>query len=164
MDERQKLPQSRYYLRAAHYGIDSLLREQAEGAAFLFYAVGILASLRAVQHALLNYDSKLSRQHTAVIEEWRKTVPMDDFIKTARDEILKGGAFEAFAVKTEFGWGEGSNYQPTRGSYKAVYYSGEDRRDLIEEMRRAADWCDQQLSKIEAQVPLLAYPHWDARR
>jgi len=46
-------------------------------------------------------------------------------------------------------------------TYEAGYYSGEDRRDLIEEMRHAADWCDQQLSTIEAQVPPLAYPAWD---
>ncbi len=64
----RKLPQSRYYLRGAQYGIDALVAQRPMDEAFLFFVVGILASLRAVQHALLNHDSKLSDEHKAVIE------------------------------------------------------------------------------------------------
>jgi hypothetical protein len=153
MDERRKLPQSRYYLRAARYGIDALVREQPLGEDFLFYTVGILSSLRAVQHVLINHDSKLSPQHAKAIAKWKDDAPFDAFIKPARDQILKEGQFPAYARKTEFGWGEGEDYQITGNLYRVMYYSGEEQRDLIKEMRRAADWCDEQLSTIEAQVP-----------
>jgi hypothetical protein len=40
------------YLQSAQWGFDELLRMQLLNPAFLFYLIGILASLRAVQHAL----------------------------------------------------------------------------------------------------------------
>ena len=60
--------------------------------------MGILASLRAVQHALLNHDSTLSPEHKKAIEAWKKSTPFDGpeitFIKNSRDLILKGGALQ----------------------------------------------------------------------
>jgi hypothetical protein len=73
----RKLPQSSYYLRAAKYGIAALLKERPMDEGFLFCTVGILASLRAVQHALLNHDSTLSPQHKIAIEAWKKSTPFD---------------------------------------------------------------------------------------
>jgi hypothetical protein len=73
----RKLPQSRYYLMAARYGIEALVSQRPMSEGFLFFLVGILASLRAVQHALLNHDSTLSDQHKAVIEAWKNQTPMD---------------------------------------------------------------------------------------
>jgi hypothetical protein len=91
----RKLPQSSYYLRAAIYGISALLKERPMGEGFLFYTVGILASLRAVQHALLNHDSTLSPEHKKAIGAWKNSTPFDAFetafIKHSRDLILKGG-------------------------------------------------------------------------
>jgi hypothetical protein len=98
----RKLPQSSYYLRAAQYGIDALLKQRPMGEGFLFFTVGILASLRAVQHALLNHDSTLSPEHKRAIEAWKKSTSFDGpeitFIKNSRDLILKGGAFQAYAT------------------------------------------------------------------
>jgi predicted DNA-binding ribbon-helix-helix protein len=51
-------------------GFDELLAKQLSDTAFVFCLVGILASLRAVQHALKNADSTLSGEHKRVIDEW----------------------------------------------------------------------------------------------
>ena len=51
MNEVPKLPQARMYLQAAQWGFDELLTKQLSEHAFRFYLIGILASLRAVQHA-----------------------------------------------------------------------------------------------------------------
>jgi hypothetical protein len=58
------------YLQSAQWGFDELLTKQLNGYAYRFYLIGILASLRAVQHALKNHDSKLSEEHRRVIEDW----------------------------------------------------------------------------------------------
>ena len=42
-----------------------------------FFVAGILACLRAVQHSLFYHDPKLSPQHKAAIDEWKKRTPMD---------------------------------------------------------------------------------------
>ena len=129
---------------------------------FLFFSVGILASLRAVQHALINHDSTLSEQHRAVIETWKKQTPMDGpeitFIKTSRDLILKAGTFQAYATLCQGGIGEDANFQITNESYDTAYYVGDQRRDLIEDMRAAVAWCDRELNGIEAQVPKINLP------
>jgi hypothetical protein len=155
--ETKKLPQARYYLRAANYGIDALLAQHPMDEKFLFFVVGVLASLRAVQHALLNHDSTLSAQHKTAIEEWKRTTPMNGpeitFIKNSRDLILKRGSFAAFATTTHGGIGEGESYQITSEGYDAGYYVDGKRRDLIEDVRNAAAWCDQQLKDIEKKVP-----------
>jgi hypothetical protein len=67
--ELPKLPQARRYLRSAQWGFDELLAKQLSDTAFVFYLVGILASLRAVQHSLKR--ASLSRPSG----EWR----VDDF-------------------------------------------------------------------------------------
>ena len=158
----RKLPQSRYYLGGAQYGIDALVAQRPMDEAFLFFVVGILASLRAVQHALLNHDSKLSDAHKAVIETWKKETPMDSpeimFIKRSRDLILKEGAFEAYATRTESGIGEDFNFQITAEGYDTAYYVDGERRDLLEDMRVAVAWCDRELNAIEAQVPEINLP------
>lgn len=59
----------------------------------LFFVAGILACLRAVQHSLLNHDRRLSPEHKAVIDEWKKRTPIDLFVKNSRDLILKEGTF-----------------------------------------------------------------------
>ena len=132
------------------------------GEGFLFYTVGILASLRAVQHALLNHDSTLSPEHKRVIDAWKKSTPFDGpeitFIKNSRDDILKGGAFHAYATYSYGGIGEGDNFQMTHDGYETAYYVGDERRSLIEDMRAAADWCEKELSAIEAQVPAIDLP------
>lgn len=158
----RKLPQSRHYLRAAQYGIDVLAADAPMDEAFLFFVVGVLASLRAVQHALLNHDSNLSDAHKAVIEAWRKQTPMDGpeitFIKRSRDLILKGGAFEAYATRTQSGIGEGSNFQITADGYDTAYYVDGDRRDLLKDMLSAAAWSDRELKAIEAELPDINLP------
>ena len=98
MTERnRKLPQSTYYLRAARAGIQMLEQQEPMDDRLLFLVAGILACLRAVQHALLHHDCDLSPKHEAAIDEWKKRTPMDgkeiSFIKNSRDLILKEGAF-----------------------------------------------------------------------
>jgi hypothetical protein len=158
----RKLPQSSYYLRAAQYGIDALLKQRPMDEGFLFFTVGILASLRAVQHALLNHDSTLSPEHKRAIEAWKKSTPFDGreitFIKNSRDLILKGGAFQAYATYTYGGIGEGENFQMTHDDYETAYYVDDERRSLVEDMRAAADWCEKELSALEAQVPKINLP------
>jgi hypothetical protein len=153
IQRNRKLPQSRYYLMAANYGIEALVAGRPINEDFLFLSVGILASLRAVQHALLNHDRTLSVKHKAVIETWKRATPMDapevTFIKTSRDLLLKAGAFRAYAIRSESGIGEGDNYEITGEGYETAYYVGEERRDLIEDMRAAAAWCDRELAAIE---------------
>ena len=85
----EKLPQARRYLRAARWGFDELLKKKLSGTAFVFYLIGILASLRAVQHALKSADSRLSDEHKRVIDKWWKATPLSTpdlhFIRTSRD-------------------------------------------------------------------------------
>jgi hypothetical protein len=162
IERNRKLPQSRYYLRAANYGINALLDRKPMNEGFLFFGVGILASLRAVQHALLNHDSTLSDQHKEVIEAWKKSTPMNGpeitFIKTSRDLILKEGTSNAFVGLRQGGTFEGERFKVTREIYDAGYYVDGERRDLIAEMRAAADWCDRELTAIEAKVPAINLP------
>jgi hypothetical protein len=58
-----KLPQARLYLKSAQWGIDELVKGKLIGYPFRFYMIGILASLRAVQHALRNHDRNISPSH-----------------------------------------------------------------------------------------------------
>jgi hypothetical protein len=119
-----KLPQARKYLRPAQWGFDELLAKRLSDTAFVFYLVGILASLRAVQHALKSADSTLSEEHKRVIDEWWQATPLSTpelhFIRTSRNLLLKAGAFPAFAIYTESSIGEGSNLQITGTSYDWV--------------------------------------------
>jgi hypothetical protein len=156
--ELPKLPQARRYLRSAQWGFDELLVKQLSNTAFVFYLVGILTSLRAIQHALKNADSALSDEHKRVIDEWWRATPLSTpelhFIRTSRNLILKAGAFPAFAIYTESSTGEGSNLQITGASYELAYYDDADeRQDLEEAIRGAIRWCDRELTAIEAKLP-----------
>ena len=164
MNEVPKLPQARMYLQAAQWGFDELLTKQLSEHAFRFYLIGILASLRAVQHALMNHDSTLSDEHMRVVKDWLQATPLStpelDFIRKSRDLILKRGSFESYAIVTESSTGEEPNIEITGTSYELAYYdeAGE-RHDLEKEIRRAVDWCDRELTSIEAKLP----PAYDPR-
>jgi hypothetical protein len=159
IERNRKLPQSRYYLLAANYGINALATQQPMDEGFLFLTVGILASLRAVQHSLMNHDSTLSAQHKVVIDRWKKLTPMDGpeitFIKTSRDLILKEGAFEGYAGMRH---SLSANTTGPGVTYDTGYWVDGRRRDLLADMRTAAAWCDRQLSTIEEQVPAINLP------
>ena len=157
MNEVPKLPQARMYLQAAQWGFDELLTKQLSEHAFRFHLIGILASLRAVQHALMNHDSTLSDEHKRVVNDWLQATPLStpelDFIRKSRDLILKRGSFESYAIVTESSTGEGPNIEITGTSYELAYYEAGKRRDLAKEIRRAVDWCDRELTAIEAKLP-----------
>jgi hypothetical protein len=158
VNERPKLPQARMYLQSAQWGFDGLLTKRLSGDAFCFYLIGILASLRAVQHALINHDSTLSDEHRRVVEDWWQATPLSTpelhFIRTSRDQILKGGSFHGYAIATESSTGEEPNLEITGTSYELAYYDEAGKRhDLEEEIRRAVDWCDRELTAIEAKLP-----------
>lgn len=158
--EIQKLPQARLYLKAAEWGINEMVSNKFGGYAFRFYLIGILASLRTVQHALYKHDRKLSPQHEKVIGEWWQATKPDQirelaFIKMARDKILKEGTFDAWAARSESATGEGSNYTVTSEDYDLAYYVGKTRHELLPELQDAATWCEQQLTSIEAKLPPL---------
>jgi hypothetical protein len=67
---------------------------------------------------------------------------------------LKRGSFESYAIVTESSTGEEPNIVITGTSYELAYYdqAGE-RHDLEKEIRRAVDWCDRELTAIEAKLP-----------
>src|SRR4051794_3330136 len=102
--ELPKLPQARMYLSSARWGFENLLRQKLSGYGYRFHAIGILASLRAVQHALDAHDRNLSPEHMFAISKWWastanwKLIPELTFIKTWRDLILKQGSFESYAI------------------------------------------------------------------
>jgi hypothetical protein len=158
------------YLRSAQWGLDELLTKQLSGTAFPFYLVGILASLRAVQHALKSADSTLSDEHKRVIDEWWEATPLHTpelhFIRTSRNLILKVGAFPTFAINSESSIGEGSNLTITGTSYELAYYDeADERQDLEEAIRGAIRWCDQELTAIEAKLtPIYDHDHECTRR
>jgi hypothetical protein len=111
VNELPKLPQARMYLQSAQWGFDELLTKQLNGYAYRFYLIGILASLRAVQHALKNHDSTLSDEHRRVIKDWWQATPPPStpelhFIQTSRNLILKGGSFKSYAIFSESSTGE----------------------------------------------------------
>jgi hypothetical protein len=152
--------QARAYLEAAKWGLDELLEMKFSGYGFNFYITGIMASLRAVQHVLDSYDRHLSAEHKQVIEEWWKANPPSScpelrFIKRSRDLILKVGSFEAYGTRTESVIGEGENQQITKVDYDLAWYDEDGKRhDLLAETRRAIEWCERELTTIEAKVPV----------
>jgi hypothetical protein len=153
-----KLPQARFYLKSARWGLDHLIGGRLIGDAFRFHIIGILASLRAVQHALRNHDAKISQEHQRVIDEWwndqrvKKSADLA-FIKTARDLILKGGLFEAYTTMTKSSIGEGTNYTVTSKDYDLGYWINEERYPLGPAIQDAIAWCEQELTSIEAKLP-----------
>ena len=158
--ELQRLPQARRYFRSARWGFEDLLAKKIVDTPFIFYLIGILASLRAVQHALMNHDSTLSDEHKRLIGEWwEKNAKPDkrselDFIRTSRNRILKGANLAARAIYSEFSIGEESNREITGTNYELKYYDDDDKpHDLEEAIRRAIAWCDQELTALEAKLP-----------
>jgi hypothetical protein len=155
---KPKLPQARMYLESAHWGFDELVTKKLEGKAYCFYLIGVLASLRAVQHALMNHDSTLSDDHKRVIDKWwqetPKSTPELHFIQSSRNRILKGGSFDSYAIVTESSTGEDSNPVITNISYELAYYDEAGKRhDLERPIRDAINWCDRELTAIEEKLP-----------
>lgn len=162
--EISKLPQARLYYKAARWGFDEMVEKRLNGYAYRLHMIGILASLRTVQFALFNHDRDLSPLHAKAIDAWKAATPMTTpelaFIKDARDQILKGGAFESYATSSESGTGEGSNYTITATEYEVDYMVNGERRDLLADLRSALAWCDKELQKIEDQLPQEYGPDW----
>jgi hypothetical protein len=158
-NELLKLPQARRYLRSARWGFEDLLAKKIIDTPFIFYLIGILASLRAVQHALMNYDRTLSKEHERLITEWKKiTTPETSrelkFIQTSRNRILKGADLAARAIYSESSTGEESNREITGTNYELEYDDDNgEHHDLEEAIRRAIDWCDRELTALEAKLP-----------
>lgn len=156
MQELPKLPQARMYLKSARWGFDTLLSQKFSGYGFRFHMIGILASLRAVQHSLNAHDKTLSPEHRAAITKWWaatsdwEAIPALKFIKTSRDLILKQGAFESYASHHEHSSGGG----PSVSEYELTYYVDKKRRDLERDIRRAIEWCDKELTQIENELPI----------
>jgi hypothetical protein len=127
------------------------------GDAFRFHIIGVLASLRAVQHALRNHDAKLLPAHKRAIDEWwndqgiRESADLA-FIKTSRDLILKGGLFEAYARLTESSTGEGNNYRIISEGYDLGYWINGKRHPLRPAIENAIAGCELELSNIEANL------------
>jgi hypothetical protein len=148
----EKLPNARRYLRVARWGLDTLLSQKPIGLGYLFHAIGLLSTLRACQHVLLNRDRKLSPRHEEVIGAWRrltalKQFPELDFITKARNTILKDASFPSYATRSEGSW-EGAVIE-----YETAHYLDGQRRDLEIDVRAAIDWFERQLAEIEAQLP-----------
>jgi hypothetical protein len=153
LELEEKLPQARRYLRAARWGLNTMLEQKVLGAGYIFYVTGLLATLRAVPHILRHHDNKLSPQHQAVIEAWwmrtkdLKEHPDFLLIIRARNQILKDGSFESWATS----W-EGTS-EPGVVHYEASHYVDGMRRDLEIDVRAALDWMERQLIEIEADLP-----------
>ncbi len=136
MREEPKLPQGRRYLRAAKWGFDNIRSQKLIGAGAIFHIIGILACLRAVPHALLNHDRRLSPDHQEAISNWQvatrhsSTIPDLDFIVTSRNLLLKDASFEGYAIHSESGTGEGENRIVMDEEYELAYYIDGQRRDL----------------------------------
>ena len=151
----RKLPQSRMYLKSARWGFDRLLEQMPSGYEYRFYMIGIVAALRAVQHSLYAHDRKLSPVHEEVIANWWAKTSIRDhpdlqFIKNARDQVLKAGSFESYAKS---GIGELENYQITRTDYDLAYYDkNKERHDLKAAIESALNWCDRELTEIESHI------------
>jgi hypothetical protein len=159
MNQLEKLPQARRYLRAARWGLNTMLEQKVLGAGYIFYVTGLLATLRAVPHILGHHDNKLSPQHEAVIDAWwtrtKNLKEHPDFllIIRARNQNLKDGSFDSWASS----W-EGTS-EPGVVHYEASHYIDGVRRDLEIDVRAALDWMERQLTEIEADLP----PRFDER-
>ena len=149
----EKLPYARKYLRAARWGLDVLLDRKPIGPGYLFHVAGLLATLRACQHVLMDRDWKLSPRHGEVIGAWKqrtkqfKQISELFFIREARNKILKDGSFASYATRTEYSWDTGV------ADYEMAHYLDGERRDLETDVRAAFDWFERQLAEIEAQLP-----------
>ena len=109
-----------------------------------------------MEHALINAESKLSPTHKAVIAEWRREMPLSgpeiSFRKSSRDMLTKREHSRLCGHRQGF-FDEAQKFVWTEPVYEVGYYIDDTRRDLIADMRSAADWCDRQLAEIEKNVP-----------
>jgi hypothetical protein len=141
--ERPKLPHVRTYLRTAQWGFDQMnaaaIAGTFEGGADIrFFLIGILASLRAVQHSLKEGDATISPDHKRDINEWWSKTKLDavpelKFIQTSRNLILKEGRFAAYLTMSEPGIGTKPERpcEPDEKAYDLAYYDDEgERHDL----------------------------------
>jgi hypothetical protein len=162
--EVAKLPQARRYLRAARWGFENLKEKMLVGSGAIFHVMGVIAILRAVPHALLNHDRKLSPDNDAVIKAWEadtenwRDIPALSFIIRSRNLILKDADFDSYAVHTESSTGEDDNRLVTGQRYELVHYVYRDdgrrvRRDLAKDIQSVIDWLDAELTKLEALLP-----------
>jgi len=144
MPELEKLPQARRYLRAARFGLHTLLELKIAGTGYIFHVIGLLTTLRAVPHVLMGHDSKLSPEHKAVIAAWRirtknfKEHPEFYLIIRARNQILKDGSFASYASSSE------SSMEPGVVHYETAHYLDGERRDLEIDVRAALDWMERE--------------------
>jgi hypothetical protein len=149
-----KLPQARLYLEIALWGFDQLLNGKLMSDPFRFHIVGILASLRAVQHHLKNSDATISNMHRSVIDQWwddpaAKNAPELDFIQTSRNLMLKGGNFQSYVTRTTIGPDESG---VTRETYTVEFHLDGIRYDQ-NDIKKALAWCERELTSIEARLP-----------
>jgi hypothetical protein len=80
------------------------------------------------------------------------------FIKKSRDLILKAGAFPAGAGFRLAEFDSDGTMRRVPRRWEAYYFVDGKSRDLIADMRGAADWCEAQLSTIERDVPVINMP------
>jgi hypothetical protein len=155
MERNRKLPQSTNYLRAARAGIQMLEQQEPVDDRYLFLTIGILASLRAVQHTLLNHDRELSPQHRTAVDAWKKGTPKNSFIENSRNLILKEGTFPGGAGFRLAEFDPDGTMRRVPRRWEAYHLVDGKPLDLIADMRAAADWCEAQLSSIEPHVPAI---------
>jgi hypothetical protein len=164
MQEVAKLPQARRYLRAGRWGFNNLKKEMLSGSGAIFHVMGVIVILRAVPHALLNHERKLSPENDTVISAWReetkdwRNIPALSFLDKSRNLILKDADFDSHAVHTESSTGEDDNRIITGETYELVHYvdrpdGRRQRRDLDRDIQAAIDWLDGELTKLEALLP-----------
>jgi hypothetical protein len=157
-EDKKLLPQARMYLKSAKWGFDRLLERKPSGYEYRFFMIGILAALRAVQHSLNAHDRELSPVHKEIISAWWAKTSIRDhpdlqFIKSARDQVLKAGSFETYATYSQSGIGELENLQITGTDYDLAYYDeDQERHDLGAAIESALKWCDRELSEIESHI------------
>jgi hypothetical protein len=154
----EKLPHARYYLRAALWGFEAMVKNRQMGAGFMFHLVAVASVARAVPEVLIKTDRKLSDAHKAVIGDWSQrtkpaSTPMIHFLKTIRDLLVHDGTLQAYA--TASGTGHRDEVVIESETYYSVarYDEQGQRHDLLAELRRAFEWLEHELSQIEAKLP-----------
>jgi hypothetical protein len=155
---KEKLPHARYYLRAARWGFEAMVKNRQMGAGFMFHLVAVASVARAVPEVLITTDRKLSDAHRAVIGEWSQrtrpaSTPVIHFLKTIRDLLLHDGTLQAYATASGTGHRDEVVIE-TEAYYSVARYDEQGQRhDLLAELRWALDWLKAELAEIEAKLP-----------
>lgn len=87
-----------------------------------------------------------------MIDNWKRVTTQDKhlelaFIISTRNAILKDASFDAYALKqlgTDVVIGE---------DYRVGYFRDGKEYDLLEPTQKATEWCEIQLSNLEAELP-----------